>query len=46
MSFEIIPNKQTLSIKIFNEKGDYIDVDFPNKNGFRMMVKFLEETES
>lgn len=43
MNFEII--KGDMSIKIINDKGDYIDLDIPNKEGWIMLNKFLEESK-
>jgi len=43
MNFEII--QEDKSIKIINEKGDYIDLDFPNEESWKLISKFLEDSE-
>lgn len=44
MSFEIIILEKQQAIQIFNEKGDYIVLDFPNKNAWKNIKKFLEDS--
>lgn len=43
MEFEII--KEDRSIKIINDKGDFIDLDFPNDEAWKQIAKFLEESK-
>lgn len=44
MSFEII--KEDKSIKIINEKGDYISLDFPNTESWILIKNFLEDSDN
>lgn len=44
MNFEII--KGNMSIRIINDKGDYIDLDFTNKEGWNNLNKFLEDSKN
>jgi len=45
MSFEIQSFSKIRAIRIINEKGDYIDLDLPNKDAFEQVKKFLEDSD-
>ncbi len=42
MGFTIKLN--TNSIRIFNEEGNYIDLDFPNDAGYKMIREFVQDS--